>query len=295
MLLRLIALLCVVALPVQAQEKLPVVASFSILADMVRQVGGERVEVSALVGPGQDVHVYAPTPQDARRLTQARLIIINGLKFEGWIDRLVKSSGTKARIAVATKGIAPLKEQGHGHGHAHDHADPHAWQSVANAKIYVANIRDALIASDADGKAQYEAQASAYLAKLDEVEGELRAAIAAIPAERRKIITTHDAFGYFARAYGVEFIAPVGVSTESEASAQDVARIIRQVRAQKIPAVFLENVTDPRLARQISAESGAKLGGALYSDSLSAPDGPAGTYINMVRHNIRELKAALIP
>lgn len=295
MLLRLIALLCVVALPVQAQEKLPVVASFSILADMVRQVGGERVEVSALVGPGQDVHVYAPTPQDARRLTQARLIIINGLKFEGWIDRLVKSSGTKARIAVATKGIAPLKEQGHGHGHAHDHADPHAWQSVANAKIYVANIRDALIASDADGKAQYEAQASAYLAKLDEVEGEVRAAIAAIPAERRKIITTHDAFGYFARAYGVEFIAPVGVSTESEASAQDVARIIRQVRAQKIPAVFLENVTDPRLARQISAESGAKLGGALYSDSLSAPDGPAGTYIDMVRHNIRELKAALIP
>ena len=295
MLLRLIALLCVVALPVQAKEKLPVVASFSILADMVRQVGGERVEVSALVGPGQDVHVYAPTPQDARRLTQARLIIINGLKFEGWIDRLVKSSGTKARIAVATKGIAPLKEQGHGHGHAHDHADPHAWQSVANAKIYVANIRDALIASDADGKAQYEAQASAYLAKLDEVEGEVRAAIAAIPAERRKIITTHDAFGYFARAYGVEFIAPVGVSTESEASAQDVARIIRQVRAQKIPAVFLENVTDPRLARQISAESGAKLGGALYSDSLSAPDGPAGTYIDMVRHNIRELKAALIP
>jgi len=295
MLLRLVALLCLIALPVQAQDKLPVVASFSILADMVRQVGGERVEVSTLVGPGQDVHVYAPTPQDARRLTQARLIIINGLKFEGWIDRLVKSSGAKARIAVATKGIAPLKEQGHGHGHAHDHADPHAWQSVANAKIYVANIRDALIASDADGKAQYEAQASAYLAKLDELEGEVRAAIAAIPAERRKIITTHDAFGYFARAYGVEFIAPVGVSTESEASAQDVARIIRQVRNQKIPAVFLENVTDPRLARQISAESGAKLGGALYSDSLSAPTGPAGTYIDMVRHNIRELKAALIP
>lgn len=293
MLLRLVALLCVFALPVQAQEKLPVVASFSILADMVRQVGGERVEVSTLVGPGQDVHVYAPTPQDARRLTQARLVIINGLKFEGWIDRLVKSSGAKAHIAVATKGIAPLKEQGH--GHSHGHADPHAWQSIANAKIYVVNIRDALIASDANGRAQYEAQATAYLAKLEEVEGEVRAAIAAIPVERRKIITTHDAFGYFGRAYGVEFIAPVGVSTESEASAQDVARIIRQVRTQKIPAVFLENVTDPRLARQIAAESGAKLGGALYSDSLSAPGGPAGTYIDMVRHNIRELKAALIP
>jgi len=295
MLLRLVALLCLFAAPIQAQEKLPVVASFSILADMVRQIGGARVEVTSLVGPGQDVHVYAPTPQDARRLTQARLIIINGLKFEGWIDRLVKSSGAKARIVVASKGIAPLKEKGHGHGHGHDHADPHAWQSIGNARVYVANIRDALIASDPAGKADYEMQAQAYLAKLDEVERELRAAIASIPPERRKIITTHDAFGYFAAAYGVDFIAPVGVSTESEASAQDVARIIRQIRTQKIPAVFLENVTDPRLARQIASESGAKLGGALYSDSLSAPDGPAGTYIDMVRHNIRELKAALVP
>jgi zinc/manganese transport system substrate-binding protein len=295
MLLRWVVALCLCAAPAFAQDKLPVVASFSILADMVRQIGGARVEVSSLVGPGQDVHVYAPTPQDARRLTQARLIVINGLKFEGWIDRLVKSSGAKARIAVATKGIAPLKEQGSGHGHGHDHADPHAWQSLSNAKIYVANIRAALIDADPAGKADYEAQAQAYLAQLSAVETELRAAIAAIPAERRKIITTHDAFGYFAAAYGVEFIAPVGVSTESEASAQDVARIIRQIRAQKIPAVFLENVTDPRLARQIAAESGAKLGGALYSDSLSPPDGPAGTYIDMVRHNIRELKAALIP
>jgi len=295
MLLRLVALLCLVALPVHAQDKLPVVASFSILADMVRQVGGSRVEVTSLVGPGQDVHVYAPTPQDARRLTQARLIVINGLKFEGWIDRLVKSSGAKARIAVASKGIAPLKEKGHSHGHSHGHADPHAWQSITNAKIYVINIRDALVASDPQGQAEYEAQAKAYLAQLDEVEAELRAAIASIPADRRKIITTHDAFGYFAAAYGVQFIAPVGISTESEASAQDVARIIRQVRSQKIPAVFLENVTDPRLARQIAAESGAKLGGALYSDSLSPPGGPAGTYIDMVRHNIRELKAALIP
>ena len=279
------ACLTLIALPARAQEapRLPVVASFSILADLVRNVGGDRVAVTSLVAPGGDAHVYAPSPQDARKLADARLIVINGLKLEGWIDRLVKSSGTRARIAVATRGVKQLQ------------ADPHAWQSVANAKLYVANIRDDLIAADPAGEAAYAAQASAYLARLDTLEAQVHAAIAAIPPERRKLVTTHDAFGYFSAAYGLAFIAPLGVSTDSEASAKDVARIIRQIKAQKIPAVFLENVTDPRLTRQIAAESGAKVGGALYSDGLSPPDGPAGTYIDMVQYNIRELQAALSP
>lgn len=283
-----------------AQEKLPVVASFSILGDFVRQVGGDRVSVTTLVGPDGDAHVYSPTPADAKAMAAATLVVVNGLHFEGWLPRLVKSSGTKATMATATKGITPLEaDEDHddkakaGHAHAHGHDDPHAWQSVANAKVYIANIRDALSAADPAGKASYEANATAYLTELDKLEGEVKAAIARIPAERRKAITTHDAFGYFVKAYGIEFIAPQGVSTEAEASARDVARIIRQVKAQKIPAVFLENVTNPRLVEQIARESGAKVGGRLYSDALSDAKGPAGTYIGMMKHNISEIEKAL--
>ncbi|WP_420102639.1 metal ABC transporter substrate-binding protein [Bosea sp. (in: a-proteobacteria)] len=293
--------LALTALPgvASAQEKVPVVASFSILADLVKQVGGDRVAVTSLVGPNGDAHVYSPTPADAKAMAAAKLVVINGLHLEGWLPRLIKSSGAKATVATATKGIKPIEaeEEGHdakaGHGHDHGHDDPHAWQSITNARIYVANIRDALDAADPAGKAVYDANAAAYLAKLDTLESEVKAAVARIPAERRKAITTHDAFGYFVKAYGVEFIAPQGVSTESEASAKDVARIIRQIKAQKVPAVFLENVTNPRLIEQIAKESGAKIGGTLYSDALSDASGPAGTYIDMMKHNISEIEKAL--
>ena len=275
-------------------EKPKVVATFSILGDLARNVGGERVEVETLVGPDGDAHVYSPTPADGRRLAAAALVVANGLRLEGWIGRLIRSSGTKARVVEAAKGVEPVKAEGRQeHGHDHADVDPHAWQSVANVKIYVANIRDGLIAADPAGKASYEANAAAYLARLDELDGEIRAAVERMPRDRRKIITSHDAFGYFQKAYGIGFIAPQGVSTEAEASAKDVGLIIRQIRREKIPAVFLENVSDPRLAERIAKESGAKIGGRLYSDALSAPDGPAGTYIDMMRHNIRALGAAL--
>jgi zinc/manganese transport system substrate-binding protein len=280
--------------PAGAQEKVRVMATFSILADFAKNVGGDAIAVAALVGADSDAHAYSPTPADAKRLADAKLVLMNGLGFEGWIDRLIKASGTKAPVVVATKGIKPrqMKDE-HGHGHDHGKADPHAWQSVANAKIYVANIRDALAKVDPTGKATYEANAATYLAKLDALEAEVKAAVAAVPAERRKIITTHDSFGYFAAAYGMQFIAPQGVSTEAEVSARDLAKIIRQVKAQKIPAVFLENVTDPRLIRRIAEETGAKIGGKLYSDALSAPDGPAPTYLDMMRSNLKEFRAAL--
>lgn len=289
----------------QAQDqRLPVVATFSILGDLVGQVGGDRVDVSVLVGPNGDAHVYAPSPADAKKLAQAKVVFVNGLKFEGWIERLVKASGTRATVVVAAKDVTPIEaddahdhahDHGKGHDQGHDHGglDPHAWQDVANAKLYVAAIRDALVAADPAGKAAYEANARAYADKLDALDAEVKAAVAAIPAGQRKIITSHDAFGYFARAYGVQFVAPQGVSTEAEASARDVGRIIRQIKAQKIRAVFLENISDPRLAERIAKETGAKLGGRLYSDALSDASGPAGTYIDMVRHNIRALTAAL--
>jgi len=276
--------------PAVAQEKLKVVATFSILADFVKNVGGERVAVSALVGPNGDAHVYQPTPGDAKTLGDAKVVVTNGLGFEGWINRLVKASGTKAPMIVATKGIKPRKaEDDHGHGDA----DPHAWQSVANAKRYVENIRDALIAADPAAKDVYEANAAAYAAKLDALDAEVKAAIEKIPTDRRRIITTHDAFGYFAAAYGVTFVAPQGVSTEAEVSARDVARIITQIRKQKIPAVFLENVTDKRLLERIGAESGARIGGTLYSDALTDEKGVAPTYLEMMRHNVKQLAAAL--
>jgi zinc/manganese transport system substrate-binding protein len=273
--------------PVRAQERLNVVASFSILGDFVRHVGGNSVNVTVLVGPDSDAHVYAPTPSDAKKVADAKLVFVNGLGFEGWLPRLVKSAGGNAAVVTVTSGIAPLKFG--------SEADPHAWQSVANAKIYVANIRDALAAAapaDAEG---FKARATAYLADLDALVREVREGIAKIPEGRRKVISTHNAFGYFAAAYGVEFIAPVGVSTESEASARDIAKIITQIRAARIPAVFLENITDPRLMGRISAETGARVGGTLYSDSLTGEKGDSPTYIAMVRHNIKALTSALSP
>ncbi len=286
-------------LPAAAQnaDKLKVVATFSILGDMVRNVGGERVEVATLVGPNGDAHVYSPTPADGRRLTEAKIVFTNGLRFEGWIDRLVKSSGTKAVRIEAAKGVKPLKgeEDGHGHGHHHGHdgSDPHAWQSIGNAKTYIVNIRDALIAADAAGRQAYEVNASAYLKRLDEIDAEVKGLVASIPPERRRIITSHDAFRYFEEAYGIDFVSPQGVSTEAEASAKDVARIIQQIRREKIAAVFVENVSDARLMERIAKETGAKIGERVYSDALSEPNGPAGTYIDMMRHNIRAFSAAL--
>jgi len=281
----------------RAQDRLNVIASFSILGDFVKNVGGDRVEVATLVGPNGNAHVYAPSPGDAKKVADAKLVFVNGLGFEGWLERLVKASGTKAPIVVATKGIKPLERAGeHDHDHDHDHgrADPHAWQSVANAKIYVANIRDALIAADPAGKDAYSANAAAYLAKLDALEHDVREVIAKIPADRRRVITSHSAFGYFQDAYGVNFTAPQGVSTEAEASAKDVAAIIAQIRKQKVAAVFLENVTDPRLVEQVARETGAKVGGTLYSDALTDDKGDATTYVDLMRHNLRQLASALV-
>jgi zinc/manganese transport system substrate-binding protein len=274
------------AMPARAQDRLNVVASFSILGDFARNVGGNSVSVTTLVGPDSDVHVYAPAPADAKKIADARLVIINGLGLEGWLPRLLQASGSKAPIVVATQGIAPLKSG--------SDADPHAWQSVANSKIYTANIRDALVAADPADTEIFRKNAQAYLLKLDALDREVREAVALVPLARRKVISTHDAFGYLAAAYGIEFIAPSGVSTESEASARDIAGIIRQIKASGIPAVFLENISDDRLIRRISAETGAKVGGTLFSDSLTGEKGDAPTYIDMVRHNIKALTSALI-
>lgn len=296
--------------PTRAADPIPVVATFSILGDFVRQVGGDRVAVKILVGPNGDAHVYNPTPADAKSVAGAKVVFVNGLGFEGWMQRLVKASGTKAPIVTATTGITPREmadeDDDHDHdpkakgkgkdahaGHDHGATDPHAWQSVANAKVYIANVRDGLIAADPDGKATYEANAGAYLAKLDALEADVKAAIDKIPATERRVLTSHDAFGYFSGAYGITFLAPQGISTEAEATAKDVAKLIRQIKKEKVKAVFVENMTDGRIVERIAKETGIRLGGSIFSDSLSPETGPAATYIDMVRHNVKLLTAAM--
>ena len=356
------------AMPAFAQDRIQTVATFSILGDLVQQVGGERIALTTLVGPGGDGHVYSPTPGDARTLAEADIIFRNGLLYEGWIDRLIEASGTQATIVAAADGINAIADAGHGHdhddhghddhghdhddhghghddhghdhddhghdhddhghdhdehghghddhGHSHDdhghdhdehghddhghdhddHAhgdyDPHAWQDVGNVKVYVANIRDALIARDPDGADLYNANAEAYIAELAALDAEIREAVAALP-EGALVITSHDAFRYFMHAYGLEFEAPVGTSTEVEATARDVARLIDTIRASNIRAVFAESLTDARLIEQIAREAGVPVAGTLYSDALSPPDGPAGTYIDMMRHNISLISEGL--
>jgi zinc/manganese transport system substrate-binding protein len=287
------ALMLGLGLGIARAEPLEVVASFSILGDMVHRVGGDRTHVVTIVGPGADTHVYEPTPADAKALAAARLLVVNGLGLEGWMSRLQNSAGFRGKVVVASAGVEPRGMKEDEDDKSRTIADPHAWQSLANGRIYVGNIRDALIAADPEGRPTYEANAARFLEDIDATEAEVKAAIAKIPPARRKIITSHDAFGYFGAAYGFSFIAPEGVSTETEASAKDVARIIRQIKAEKIPAVFMENITSHRLLDQIARETGAAIGGTLYSDALSKADGPAATYLDMFRHNIGTLARAL--
>ncbi|WP_144378311.1 zinc ABC transporter substrate-binding protein AztC [Mesorhizobium amorphae] len=285
-------------------EPLKVVASFSIIGDFAKNVGGDRVDVTTLVGPDGDAHVYEPSPADAVSMASAKLVLVNGLHFEGFLQRLVEASASKAAIVELTKGITPIDfkpefaeaeaaEGGH-EGHNHGSTDPHAFQSVVNAKVYVKNIADAFCNADSAGCDTYKANATAYTEKLDALDKEVREAIAAIPQEKRVVITSHDAFGYFEHEYGLTFLAPQGLSTESEPSAADVAKLVEQVKQDKAAAIFVENITNPRLIEQISVETGIKVGGTLYSDALSKADGPAPTYIDLMRNNIKQIKGAIL-
>ena len=294
----LAAVLLIAAVPASAQSppraKIKVVATFSILADLVGEVGGDRVDLSVLVGADTDAHAYQPKPADARTLADAQALVSNGLGFEGWIDRLAKAAPFKGRAIVASAGVATIAA-GHSHGHSHGHGpDPHCWQDVAAVRRYAANIATGLAAADPANAAHYRDRAAAYDARLAELDRWVRAEIGKVPADQRKAITGHDSFRYFAKAYGVQFLSPRGYNTSTEPSAKDVAALIRQVREQKIKALFIENMTNPGLVEQIARESGAVVGQRLYSDALSRPDGPAATYEAMMRHNVTALVAGML-
>ncbi|MAC80267.1 MAG: metal ABC transporter substrate-binding protein [Rhodobacteraceae bacterium] len=305
----LVALTLAMPAAARADTPMPVVATFSILGDMVKTIGGDHVAVTTLVGPDGDAHVYQPTPADARAVSAADILFVNGLQFEGWIDRLIDASGFHGTQVVSTRGIDPIafdpggehdngeddhddhaEENGH---HHHAGVDPHAWQSIANALVYVDNITAALAQADPENATVYYMNRAEYVARLKDLDAHIHDLVASLPKDRRTIVTSHDAFGYFAQAYGLTFLAPQGMSTESEPSAQDVAHMITQIRDNNIAAIFVENITDTRLLDQIALETGTTIGGTLYSDSLSGEHGPASTYLDMMGYNAATLARAL--
>ncbi|QVW23330.1 metal ABC transporter substrate-binding protein [Pseudomonas hormoni] len=276
------------SMSLSAAEKLQVVTSFSILADLTHQVGGEHIQITNMVGPDADAHTYEPTPDDAKALLKARLIIKNGLGFEQWLDRLVTSTETKASVINASRGVIPrsLDEDGE------TVPDPHAWHNLANTELYISNITKALIAADPANQTDYERNSQAYLKQIYALLAEAKAKLGSLPPGNRKIVTSHDAFGYLGQAYGIDFMAPQGLSTEREPSAAEVAALITQIRQAKVKAVFMENIKDARLLKQIADESGAHIGGTLYSDALAA-SGPASTFAGLFEYNLNTLYEAL--
>jgi len=282
-------LLAAPLLPVAAGAAVPLkaVATFSILADLVTTIGAGRVAVTALVAPDQDTHAFQPRPSDAQAIAGADLFVVNGLGLEGWAPRLATAAGTRRAPVIASTGIRPLKSAAHGG------QDPHAWQNAAHVKLYATNIRDGLITADPAGADTYRAAATALLARLDRLDADIKAALAPIPRATRRIVTSHDAFGYYAAAYGIDFLAPQGLDSDAEPSAKELAALIAQIRREKIRALFLENITNPKLLEQVARETGVRIGGTVYSDALSAPTGPAATYEAMMRHNTTLFAAAL--
>ena len=292
---------------VSAQESAPlrVVATFSILGDMVQQIAGDRVALTTIVGPNTDAHSFEPTPVHAKALAEAQVVVLNGLDFEAWLPRLLQASGFKGRQILASRGVTPrlLGEDQHEdakahEAHGHDRAsgvDPHAWQSLLNGQIYAQNIADGLSSADPSNRAYYQKRAKSYIAEMKLLHEEIKAMLAAIPPERRKVITSHDAFGYFAEAYDIQFISALGFSSGAEPSARDIAAIIEQARKEGVSALFLENATNPRLVEQIARETGAQTDGILYPDALALKHEPAGSYLGMFHWNAGQLIHGLKP
>ena len=266
-------------------EPLHAVASFSILADIVKSVGGTGVEVTSIVGPDSDAHTYSPTVSDARAVAKADIIFVNGLGFEGWVSDLIAASGNDAPAIVATRQVSPLMIEGA--------PDPHAWNDLNNGILYARAVWESLSALDPANAATYEANFNAFADAATALLARAKPAFAALSDDRRSVVTGHDAFGYFEAQFDLRFMAPLGINTEAEPSARELAQLIRQIREEKVGGLFVENITNPDLVRQIADETGLEIGGRLYSDALSARGGPATSYLAMMEHNIQTLLQTL--
>ena len=281
-LLQLVILLLLNGFPILAKDQqFKIVTSFTILEDLVLELGGSRVSVTNLVPRNSDAHIYSPKPSDSIAISNADLVIFNGLGFEGWIYRLIKDSGKEKNYLISSDGINLLNQS--------NEIDPHAWQSFKNIRIYIDNISRELINLMPEHEKYFVLRRNDYLKKLSKLEINLNDQLSHIPIHKRIVITSHDAFGYLGREFNIQFLAPLGLSLDAEASAEDVADIINQIKEKEVTALFLENINNPKLLQAISLESGIPIGGKLYSDALSGIDGPAGTYINMMRHNVQSL------
>lgn len=291
------------ATPTFAQEKARVVATFSILGDLTQRIGGDKIELVTLVGPDQDAHGFDPNARDQRTVAGADLVIANGLGFETWLDRLTEAAEFKGKLVMASAGIEPLpwkehdedehEEEGEEHDHAHESGDPHAFQDAHLVLTYIDNIAAGLAEVQPGDAALFTANAAALKAEFAALDADLKATLGALPAGQRHILTSHDAFGYFGRAYGIDFVALQGVSTDSEPSAQDLKRVVEEITSGGIRAVFLENMSDPRFVETLAEDTGVRVGGALYADALSGPDGPAPDLLSLIRYNQSELLKAL--
>ncbi|HBV38540.1 MAG TPA: metal ABC transporter substrate-binding protein [Erwinia sp.] len=277
-----LALAALCAAPLAGAKTLETVASFTVLADIVKQVGGDHVQVKSLVGPNGDPHSFEPTPQDSRALARADVVFVSGLGLEGWMDRLISASEYRGHVVVASTGITTrtMEEEGK------TITDPHAWNSMKNSEVYASNVMNALIAADPQDADYFRQRGAAYISRLHKLDEWALGRFSAIPAAKRKVLTSHDAFGYFGQRYGVTFMSPVGFSTESEASAADVASLIAQLKNAHIHRYFIENQTDPRLVRQIASATGAEPGGELYPEALTAKGGGADSLEAAFRHNV---------
>jgi zinc/manganese transport system substrate-binding protein len=286
----LIASTALLPFAAHAAHSVPVVGSFSILADMISRIGGDAVAVTAFVGPDQDVHIYDPRPKDLRTLAAASLLVQNGLGLEGWMNRLTGAAGFKGRTVTAADKVVPRTMTETGGVIA---TDPHAWQDPRNAVLYVQAITDGLTAVDPPSASLYRARAADYSATILQTDTWITSTLQPIDPANRRVITTHDAFGYYGARYGIEFLSAEGISTEFEPSAKAIATLVAQIKRENVHAVFIENMTSDRMARVLAQETGAVLGGTVYSDALSPPGGPAATYLDMLRHNTTLFAAAM--
>lgn len=284
-----LAVAALLSSPLAMAKTVEAVASFSILGDIVQEVGGEHVKVTALVGPDGDPHSFEPSPKDSKAINASDVVFVSGLGLEGWIDRLVKASGYKGHLVTASEGVNSRKMEEDGK----QITDPHAWNSMANGVIYATNVMNALIKADPEDADYFRQRGTAYIQQLQKLDAWAKTEFNGIPQSKRKVLTSHDAFGYFGQEYHVSFMAPVGFSTEAEASASGVASLIKQIKEEKVKTYFIENQTDPRLVKQIAAASGAQPGGELYPEALSGPQGPATTYVKAFKHNVETIVASM--
>ncbi|CNE66300.1 metal ABC transporter substrate-binding protein [Yersinia nurmii] len=284
-----LAVAALLSSPLAMAKTIEAVASFSILGDIVQQIGGEHVNVTTLVGPDGDPHSFSPSPKDSKQISQADVVFVSGLGLEGWLNRLIAASGYKGPVVTLSEGIHSRKMEEEGK----KVTDPHAWNSMQNGIQYATHVMNALIVADPDDADYYRKHGTEYIQKLEKLDAYAKAQFAGIPAEKRKVLTSHDAFGYFGQEYGVTFLAPVGFSTEAEASASDVANLIKQIKQEKVKTYFIENQTDPRLVKQIAAASGAQAGGELFPEALSQKTGPAATYAEAFKHNVDTIVASM--